>query len=59
MCHEQFHRARAWDRIDADEPREENDERETADEDVPAFLTQDDPDDTPDEDIEILTDGGD
>ena len=61
MCHEQFHRARAWDRPDVDEWREDDEETEPerADEDVPAFLTDDDPDETPDEDLEILTDGGD
>lgn len=51
MCHDQFHRARAWDREtdDADEPA-----AESADDGLPPFLA----DEEPDEDLDLLTDGG-
>lgn len=52
MCHEQFHRARVWDRESEDV--DETDE-ESVDEGPPSYLADEDPD----EDLEILTDGGD
>ena len=57
MCHEQFHRARAWDREEDDESEAES---RTVDELTehwtPSHLSEED---EPDEDLDVLTDGGD
>jgi hypothetical protein len=55
MCHDHFTRNRAWeDRIERELPDE--DDEETVDgEPIPPLQADDDPD----EDLEVLTDGGD
>ena len=56
MCHEQFHRARYWDREDADESADDDTTVDEPTEDwTPSYLSEEEPD----EDLEVLTDGGD
>jgi len=68
MCHEQFHRVRVWDSEESiedlteqlleDEPADDRKDAdptaELAEEDLPSFLADEEPDD----ELDVLTDGG-